>query len=131
MNLSECNLGKQKLTVLCHQDDVEITNDLEDTVEITPEDTLARAAQLTEADWVWLQAQPDFMRRLRCVFKEDRFPEFKGSFKMQGHGLKHTVGLILLLLIAAGDGKRPFVRFPESFLHPSQQSGLADLFTNF
>jgi hypothetical protein len=41
---------------------------------------------------------------------------------------KHVAGLIMLMAKAIGEGKQPFVRLAESYLHPKHQVRLADLF---
>lgn len=43
----------------------------------------------------------------------------------EGLGYRHVIGLICLVAKATN----PYIRFPESFLHPSAQAGLADLFS--
>ena len=103
-------------------------NDLPDCAEIDPERTLACARQLDEESWVWLKEQPNFLKLLRMVFPEDKFPNTeKQPLAQLGVGMLHTIGLILLTLDARRTGGKVLWRFPESYLHPAQQVGLGDL----
>lgn len=117
------------ITIVTHRDDVRVENDLPDSVTIDPAATLACANKVDPNAWRWLKQQPQFVRLLRMVFPEDRF-DLRDDLPLQthGHGLRHTVGLILLLLDAIKQGKTPHILYPESYLHPAQQVGLSDLF---
>lgn len=127
MKLSEIPADK-RLNLVFHKGDVAINNDRPDTIEITPAQTLEVARGIDGNAWVWLKEQPSFMRLLRMVFPEDQFDLPPIPLQQHGTGMQHVVGLIVLLRHAQKQGKTPFVRYPESYLHPSQQVGLADLF---
>jgi len=129
MKLSELpEQGDNRLTIMCHPGEINVQNDVADTVTIDPQATMACAAKVNANAWTWLKQQPRFMELLRCVFPDNKFNLPDHPLQMHGSGLQHTVGLILLVLDAQKQGKRPFIRFPETYLHPAQQLGLADLF---
>ena len=95
----------------------------EDIVTITPELTLKAAASVSQAEWAELIGVPQFVDMLKLVTKSDP-PEMLAS---AGLGFKHLVGLVLLTIEAINDEKRPHWAYPETYLHPAWQVGLADL----
>jgi hypothetical protein len=109
---------------LYHNGTVNMVNDREDTMEISPVQTLA-VAQLMDRDNLWesFRANDSFMQLFRFVFPEEHIaPERKAST-----GVRHVSGMIVLLAAARRDRLRAFLRFPESYLHPKAQLGLADM----
>lgn len=114
----------RRLTLLCHRGDVHLMPDGQ--VEIGPEQTLARAAQVTNEEWMRLQTDPLFKELMELVLGAGTFP-MVGQLANCGSGTRHLTGLILMML-ELKRGQTPFVRYPESFLHPSSQVRLADLF---
>lgn len=132
VNLSEVPLPADKrLTMIFHPGNVNIAVDKPDTVLIDPERTMACAKAIDAEAWAYLKAQPRFQTLMRFVFGEEDFPDlFTETYPLQAHGsgVRHVVGLILLLLDARRQGKSPYIRMPETHLHPRQQLGLADLF---
>jgi hypothetical protein len=89
-----------------------------------PQETVQAFDALSPAQRTALGEQPLFAHLWKRVFT-DRAPA-AGTFSTLGE--RHVAGLILLLGRAACSGKQPFIRLPESYLHPAQQAGLADLF---
>lgn len=113
------------LTLVCHPGEVKV--DVPGRVEINPEATVACARSLSEEEWVGLSGMPDFLDLWKLVWGDFPFPA--GGTANLGH--LHTVGLILLLAECILERKQPFIRLPETYLHPKQQAGLADLFVRF
>lgn len=113
----------KRLTLLCHKGDVHIMPNGQ--VEIGPEQTLARANMVTPEEWKGLQNDPLFVELMEMVIGAN-FP-MVGDLAQCGTGTRHLTGLILMFL-ELEEGQIPYVRYPESFLHPSSQSRLADLF---
>ncbi len=95
----------------------------EDIVTITPELTLKTAASVSQTEWVDLVKIEQFVNTLKLVTKSDP-PEILAS---AGLGFKHLVGLVLMTIVAINDEKRPHWAYPETYLHPAWQTGLADL----
>jgi hypothetical protein len=127
VNLSEVPLdSQQKIAVLCHDGETEIVNDRPDVVEITPEHTLAYAAGVNGPMLGLLVGNAAFMRMFRCVFRD--YPLGERPLGEEPIAVRHVVGLICLVAHTVGSGATPFVRLPETYLHPKQQLGLADLF---
>jgi hypothetical protein len=118
-------VGDKPVTLLCHKGDVHITPT--DQVEIGPEQTLARAGNVTQKEWEDLRNDASFIQLFNIVFPE--MSPLPDRITQQGTGVRHVVGMLLLLCeaITATPPRRPFLRYPESFLHPSAQSKLADL----
>lgn len=114
----------KRITLLAHKGDVHLMPDGQ--VEIGPEQTLARADQVTKEEWKALQADPVFVGLAEGVLGSGNFPMFH-DLKQCGTGTRHITGMILMFL-ELEQGQTPFVRYPESFLHPSSQTRLADLF---
>lgn len=121
----EHTLETKPLTVICHRDEMKITPLDEDVVLIDPTETVKVADALSDSDWTQLRILPQFVELWKLVFTKDDLP---ANLKNEGLGYRHVVGLILLLCETVVANKRPYVRFPESYLHPSAQLGLADLF---
>lgn len=122
--------GNQRLTLLCHKGDVNIINDDANSATIDPQATMAMAARIDAevGTWEWLKGDAGFMKLLRYVFTEKDYPTFEPHpLRTHGNGLRHVVGLIVLIKQAQANGKRPFIVFPETYLHPSAQLGLGDL----
>jgi hypothetical protein len=113
------------LTLVCHSGEVDVQ--IPSRVEINPEGTVARAKALTAEEWVGLRAAPKFLTLWKCVWGDTQPPE-----KLIGNlAFLHTVGLIVLIVETAHSGRQPFIRLPETYLHPKQQVGLADLLNTF
>ena len=114
------------LTLLFHGEGVLSIKILDpDVVEITPETTVAQARELTHDDWAAIRMSPVFRRMFKFIWPAlDAPPMFLDGMSLS---MLHTVGL-LCLLAHCTEGKIPLIRFPETYLHPRNQSGLADLF---
>lgn len=127
VNNETCHdIETKPLTMLFHGPGVHKLEPLdEDIVQIGPEETILCAMELSQDDWDSVRITPVFGRLWKCVFPDDLPPE---KIKNEGMGFKHVIGLIILLVKTINSGKRPYVRFPESYLHPRAQVGLADLF---
>jgi hypothetical protein len=119
---------ERALTLMCHRGDVALAVLNEDIAEIGPTDTLLRVAKLTAEDWRSLATEPMFMTPFKKVFTDmelvadDGFGTIPASL-----GVKHVAGMIILMFEAMAANKRPFIRLPESYLHPRHQGGLADM----
>jgi len=107
-----------------HNGTISIVNDREDTVEISPKETLI-VAEVMDRDNLWenFRANESFMRLFRFVFPDESVvPERNAST-----GVRHVSGMIVMLSGTIRKGLRPFLRLPESYLHPKAQLGLADM----
>lgn len=124
VNTSEISTSAP-MTLLFHKGDVNIVNDRSDLVEITPIDTITYARGISKELWDDLKSNENFMLMFRLVFKDIDLPDH--DLQRHGSGVQHVVGLIMLTVMAINAGKNPFWRNPESHLHPSSQTGLADL----
>lgn len=124
MNLSQAPTDAP-INLFFHDGSVNIINDRPDVVSIDPHDTIERAKQISPADWQSLKASANFMRLFRLVFPDAQLPDH--PLQMHGSGVRHVVGLLVLTFTALREGKTPFWRLPESYLHPSAQVGLGDL----
>lgn len=120
-------VGDKPITLLCHQGDVHLAPS--NQVEIGPEQTLARAARVTDDEWAALCADPSFVQLFHIVFP-DIDPQPMRKLHREGTGVRHIVGMLLMMAELTPD-QQPFLRYPESFLHPSAQSRLAELFVFF
>jgi|SRR5581483_222237 len=127
-NETEHEVETKPITVICHSGDVNLKPLSEDVLEITPTETVATADNLSEPEWALLKTIPVFQKAWNCVFPDIQPP---ATLKGEGLGYRHIVGMIIMLAKAATMNKRPYVRFPETYLHPKAQCGLADLFIVF
>jgi hypothetical protein len=115
------------LTLLIHGDgNLKIQILDPDVQEITPETTVAQARELTPDDWADIRMKPEFRKMFKFVWPAlDTPPMFLEGMSLS---MLHTVGLLCLLAHCAVNEKIPLIRFPETYLHPRNQAGLADLF---
>jgi len=118
-------IDTKPLTLVFHEGFMNISVKDEDVVTITPQDTLAAASTVSQATWGKLRGNGRFCRWFGLVF--DRSPADMADLRTESTGVKHVVGLLLLINRAIVDGKRPFIQFPETYLHPKLQCGLGDL----
>lgn len=113
----------RRITLLAHKGDVHLMPDGQ--VEIGPEQTLGRADLVSDEEWIRLMGDPTFRELMELVLG-DIFP-LVPRLKDCGMGVRHITGMILMFL-ELQPGQTPFVRYPESFLHPRSQTMLADFF---
>jgi hypothetical protein len=126
VNLSELPEQTAPLALLFHNGAINFVNDrFPHVMEISPTQTRAVADLMTrDGQWETFRANPSFMALFRLVFPEEHvLPEAHAS-----SGVRHVAGMIVLLASAQRLGLKPFVRYPEAYLHPKAQLGLADLF---
>jgi predicted ATPase len=121
------------LTVFCHDGshDVKILD--EDVQEINAWQTIEAANKLTEEHWKFLKSVPEFRKLFECVFKQEviNLETDTVPLRLHGSGVRHVVGMILLISEACAKGKRPHLVYPESHLHPRAQLGLVDMIRKF
>lgn len=110
------------LTLLVHQGTLNVS--VLGRLEINPELTVSTARALNEAEWNTFRDFEPFTKMYAMVWGVDPMPAF-GTANL---GQLHTVGLIALLRSCLLSKVLPFIKLPETYLHPAQQTGLADLF---
>lgn len=113
------------LTVICHQGELNVKPADPRLFNIDAEDTLACARTLSQDEWTLIAAEGTFLSLWSLVWVDVRPPPVLAE---SNTAMRHVVGLILLSVQALVEGRIPFVRLPETYLHPRQQTGLADLF---
>lgn len=117
------DLEVKPVTLLCHQGGIRI--DVPGRIEISPEYTVKVADRMTDDDLTALWQSADGRKLWGFVFTDREPPA-----TMQGAPLdvRHVVGMIVCIYLAVVHGKGLFFRCPETYLHPRNQVGLADLF---
>jgi len=115
------------LTVICHPGGHAFDLDPDATLlEVTPETTLREAARLVESgEWELFRAFTFVGVAFSRVFTDFPMPVDLAKASVD---MRHVIGMIRLMVRAAEEQKRPFIRLPETYLHPRHQTGLADLF---
>ena len=121
----ETEIGDKPLTLVCHKGDVHLAPLAQ--CEIGPEQTMARAARIEPEEWAAMRADPAFQKLFGIIFPDMDLAKMPTSLQREGAGVRHITGMIVMLGEMA-PGQSPYLRFPESFLHPSAQSRLGDLF---
>lgn len=126
MKLSEVKelQGDEAIKIMCHKGDIDIVNDRPDVFEINPERTLKAASIIDEDGWRYLKTSAPFMRYFRMIFPDYVLDDT--PLAAQPVGVRHAVGLIVASVGAVKAGHVIFWKFPETYLHPLQQLGLAD-----
>lgn len=110
-------------TMLVHQGGLEVDAVDDDIATITAEDTVREAAKIPQNEWDMLRAMPQFIELFKLVFPFDP-PVVLAKSTID---VRHVVGMLALIAHAIGEGKRPFIKLPETYLHPANQGGLASL----
>lgn len=117
----------QPLTVICHTGELNV--EVPGRFEISPDTTIATAKKLTVEQWAQWRAKPQFEKAWSLVWGTVPLPEDLSKCNM---GMLHTVGLIILMVQCLWmPNAKPFIKLPETYLHPRQQTGLADLMIHF
>lgn len=95
-------------------------------VEINPTTTLQAAKEINETEYAALVADglEYFFRR---VFPGETLPGSSYALKDSILGVQHVIGMLILIREAVRFGRKPFIKFPETYLHPRHQANLADL----
>lgn len=124
VNGKQTEIETKRITLVCHSGNVHLMPDGQ--VEIGPEQTIARANQVTREEWQTLQADPAFRELIEMVIGAGVFPMIH-DLAQCGMGVRHITGMILMFA-ELEEGQTPYVRYPESFLHPRSQTALADFF---
>jgi hypothetical protein len=120
------DIETKPLTVICHPGEQEIACSDPNVVTIDAEATVAFARSLTPERWQALRGYPQFAALWRLVWGDVAPPEDLAKSNL---GMRHVVGLIVLTTAAVRERRTPLVKLPETYLHPRQCLGLADLFT--
>lgn len=120
-NVTEHTVEGRPLTIITHQGAMEVDAVDSDIVTITANDTVSLAESLTIEEWLSLRLTPEFC----CLFKQ--VFNFNPPVLLLTTDTKHVVGLILHIANAFAAGKRPFLKFPETHLHPAQHAALASM----
>lgn len=110
------------INLLCHDGSVNVS--VPDAVEINPAATVALVERAGQSGWTGLWLSARFMELWRLVWADVEMPERLDKATI---GMRHVAGMIVMLVGAQSAGKRAFLRLPETYLHPKQQCGLADL----
>lgn len=126
--LSDIPDHRVPLTLMFHDGTMKIENDLPDVMDIAPSLTLALAGKMDAGEgkgegWENFRRNESFMRLFRYVFPEEHIVPNRGA----STGVRHIAGMIVALALARASGLRAALRFPESYLHPKAQLGLADM----
>ena len=117
-----------QLTVLYHQGGTEVApKPGEGCAVITAQDTVRYVERMGADTWDSIKALPRFVGLFRRVFDFDPPQDIQASTI----DVRHVVGLICLTASALAADKTPFIKLPETYLHPRHQLGLADLFNSW
>ena len=125
VNGTEHEVETAPLTLICHKDDIDLKALDPDVVEITPQDTVKCTNEISQDDWDFIRKVPRFVSWWNIVFPDINLPLVLKNAPL-AH--KHVIGMLVLIAKAMFERKRTFVRLPESYLHPSTQRELANLF---
>lgn len=121
----ELSVEAKELTVLVHPDTIQVDVIELDFQEITPIQTVQTMEQMALMTWAELREAPLFLELWKLVYPDLAVPEIITKAPI---AQKHIAGMIYLIIEAMIAGKKPFVRLPETYLHPSTQLRLGDLF---
>ena len=113
----------RSMTLIVHPGMMEVTALDDDVMTITAENTVARTRQLTLQQWDELRVAPGFVMLFKHVFDSDPPTDLLTTTV----DVRHVVGLIILMTEAVMLGKVPFIKLPETYLHPRHQANLADM----
>lgn len=125
VNNTEVDAGDKRLTLICHPGDATVRPVDPAVAVIDPAFCQWAAQRLHDnGEWDALRNTRRFQYLWALVWKETPPPENLGE---ANEAMRHTAGLILGTVGAIRANKQIMLKFPETYLHPGQQSGLADL----
>lgn len=115
------------ITFLCHKGDMNFH--VPDTIEISSPDTLFRAQRLkqSELDLLHICGVKELFNMVFEAVPHVQLPKTIKELAQQGSGVLHVVGMLTMIYETVLDGKKFFLRNPETHLHPSAQAGLGDV----
>jgi hypothetical protein len=113
------------LTVLCHQGGIGL--EVPSHVEISAVETLKRFDQLSPEDWDFIRTQPEIRWLVNKVFQNTNPLNHPLHTWKIARDVQHVIGMMLLLLETMAAGKQPFLRCPETYLHPRSQLELTSI----
>lgn len=90
---------------------------------IDPEKTVETAKNLSDAEWADLLGSSNFLKMYRELWKNDPPKDLKKS----AIGVRHSVGMILMLCMARCNGLKSHLVLPETYLHPTQVQRLMSM----
>lgn len=112
----------RRLNLLFHDGNANIMITDPRVIEINPIQTVGITRAMPDDMYEYLRQSAEANRLFAMVMKVNIPERDKAN---QAH--MHVLGLIVMMVGAIKDGLVPFLRLPESYLHPGQQTGLADL----
>ena len=117
-------IEEKPITVVAHDGAVNVG--APGHVNIDPMNALFRVDILGEQEWHdW---RPKLVENFKMVFGDDmRLPASVNTLQAGHLGRRHVVGLLIMIEETLKQGHRPFIRMPETYLHPKQQLGLGDM----
>lgn len=126
------------LTIICHQGTVNIKDIIPadggpPIIEIGPDHTIEVVAMMKASTYLFWRGIPWVVEEwTKIVGSEGRFhgkgvefPETIEAMRASSLASRHVFGLITRVAEVVVGGFRPFLRLPESYLHPSQQVAIA------
>jgi hypothetical protein len=120
------------LTIICHHGGLRIEPTGTRRV-VGPLETVEAAEKIEAEEYAQRLATGGYHAAFKLVFEQGEtpdavLPENIRDLRAAPLSVKHIVGMLILLQDCARDGVQSYIRYPESYLHPKQQCGLADLF---
>lgn len=115
-----------RLTLLCHKglENPKVVG----AIEVTPEKTVATANHFFgHDDKRWRAFVSSNAMLLGLVFGEEMPCIETTAYSDQPISVRHIAGMMIHLSVISAHGRRAYLRMPETYLHPLQQLGLADL----
>lgn len=115
------------LTLICSNGGVRV--DVPSRVEISPRHTVPFLEEMPDNSWDNWRQDLEFQRLYKIVHPDGKILATAHSdLPERTLGEMHVAGMVMQLLICLRAGRQPFVRLPETYLHPAQQAQLAELF---
>lgn len=90
---------------------------------IDPEKTVETAKNLSDDEWADLLDTSNFIKMYRELWKNDPPKDLKKA----AIGVRHSVGMILMLFMARCEGLKSHLVLPETYLHPMQCARLLSM----
>lgn len=119
----------KKLNLVFHQDGINVA--YPDRAVIDPQVTISEINALPEAVYKQVINHPLFLELFHIVFPKDRKINPVINRENGDLSILHVSGLICLLIETTRLGVPVAIKYPETYLHPSTQVNLADLFIKF
>lgn len=118
----EVCVPKTKFVAVVHPGEMNV--EAPDHFLIGPEQTIAAAKEISQTEWEAIRVNDTFRKWWHTLWQEVPTPEV---LEKSGLGVRHSVGLMVLVSKALVERQPMHLQLPETYLHPRQCARIVTL----